>query len=182
MILILGLPLAILRVTTLFTIEGFEATEHKENKKEEEKIKSMADPTDEPIVPDQHEVAPDESEVEPDNSQNQESIDNLNPADYETVPVKKTPHKKSRHNSPKSNKPKNKVNYASTYMSNLKKYNDILGNDGLYKMTEHTKDLMQQQNQLGESIAKIVPLIQQMTPFLKTAGTFFNNTANIQTP
>jgi len=191
MILILGIPLLILSLSRIFSIEGFK------NKisKEENVLKFATDDINEPILPESEtEPVPamdtnpiEKSEETPENSipiaseaQQLESIDNLNPADFETVPSEGIPNKKKKplnklKHSPKS---KNQVNYASTYMSNLKQYNDILGNDGLFKMTKHTKELMQQQNQLGESIAKIVPLIQQMTPFLNTAGKLFNGTNN----
>ena len=209
MILILGIPLFILRLSSVFTIEGFEEEEEetKENGKDKQKPKNDKKPKsttkvaatppsssvtsihNEPILPEDPSSS---SSIENENdafgdmdqlhSSNLESIDNLNPADFETVssetPTNSNSNKKSK-DSKKSKTPKNKINYASNYMSNLKKYNNLLGNDGIYKMTEHTKELMQQQNQLGESIAKIVPLIQQMTPFLKTAGNLFNGNKNM---
>lgn len=198
MILILGTPLLILRFTNLFTIEGFEEEEVDEG--EEEKVannnkevkpdknsktdkkksssKSLS-PNTEPILPEYSDstmpvVESANEDTEHTDQSNLESIDNLNPADFETVPVK------NRHPTKKSKEPKNRINYASNYMANLKKYNNLLGSDGIYKMTEHTKDLMKQQNQLGESIAKIVPLIQQMTPFLKSAGNLFNGNNNME--
>ena len=194
MILILGIPLLITRFIALFSIEGFK---DKDSKEEETKLQTsnlaeevdLIEPVSDQDLSEPH-VGEDNLETLDNMDNNQlESIDNLNPSDYEQTTSDDLPNKKSKHLPKSDNKvrPKpskvsgNKVNYATTYMSNLKKYNDILGKDGLFKMTEHTKDLMQQQNQLGESIAKIVPLIQQMTPFLKTAGSLFtsNNISNI---
>jgi len=204
MILILGTPLLILRFTNLFTIEGFEEEEVDEGeeekvantnnnnkevkpdknsktdkKKSSSKSSKSLSPGIEPILPEYSDstmpvVESANEDTEHTDQSNLESIDNLNPADFETVPVK------NRHPTKKSKEPKNRINYASNYMANLKKYNNLLGSDGIYKMTEHTKDLMKQQNQLGESIAKIVPLIQQMTPFLKSAGNLFNGNNNME--
>ena len=190
MIFILGIPLLILQLTLVSSTDGF----RDKRVVKEVDVLNKTNYLDESMIPEPPVDADvgESSEVIPNASESTqlESIDNLNPADFETVPVDNIPNKhspkKSKHNnSPKkskhNNSPKstNQVNYASTYMSNLKKYNDILGNDGLFKMTKHTKELMEQQNQLGESISKIVPLIQQMTPFLNTAGKLFNgNMAN----
>ena len=210
MIIVLGIPLFILRVTKLFTIEGFEENDTENdtenntenttnNTKKSTNNYTKTNTSNEIILPESESETETDSNTEADQeynpnssddttheSSNIESIDNVNPANYASVQDESIPPntKPTKHTKSKQPPQKNKVNYATTYMSNLKKYNDILGNDGLYKMTEHTKDLMQQQNKLGESIAKIVPLIQQMTPFLKTAGQLFNgnNTSTTESP
>ena len=68
----------------------------------------------------------------------------------------------------------NKINYAETLVSNMKSYRDILGNDGFAKMTEDTKELLKQQDELGKSIKQFAPIIDKMTPFLSQASGFLN--------
>ena len=68
----------------------------------------------------------------------------------------------------------NKINYADTLVSNMKSYRDILGNDGFAKMTEDTKELLKQQEELGKSIKQFAPIIDKMTPFLSQASGFLN--------
>ena len=68
----------------------------------------------------------------------------------------------------------NRINYASTLSSNIQSYRDILGKDAFMKMTEDTKELLKQQDELGKSIRQFTPIIEKMTPFLSQATGLLN--------
>jgi hypothetical protein len=68
----------------------------------------------------------------------------------------------------------NRVNYAKTLGDNMKSYRDILGADGFAQMTKDTQELLQQQEQLGNSIRQFAPVIEKMTPFLTQASGFLS--------
>ena len=109
-----------------------------------------------------------------DNSNLNASMSIYNTNNPETIPpnnkstTNKSRNKDSSDLYESSNDP-NKINYATTLHSNLKYYNDVLGSDGISKMTEHTKELLEQQAQLGKSIAQFAPLMDQIGPFITNA-------------
>ena len=68
----------------------------------------------------------------------------------------------------------NRINYASTLSNNIQSYRDILGKDAFVKMTEDTKELLRQQDELGQSIKQFTPIIEKMTPFISQATVMLN--------
>lgn len=217
MTLIFLTPLLILRVTSLFSIEGFEennkntksgSKETDDKSTERKKITSgdqsnelidlvSADETDhttttQPTVVDA--FSKNTKKTTTKNSKKIENYDNSNLAS--SMSSYDTPSSQSKETSNKSNtnKDNNKpnlheddskdptqINYASTLHSNLKYYNDLLGKDGISKMSAHTKDLLDQQAQLGKSIEQFAPLMEKLVPFVTQASTALNN-LNINQP
>ena len=59
-----------------------------------------------------------------------------------------------------------KVDYASTVEKAYDNLNKILGSDSMSRLTEDTKHLMTQQQQLAESMKTMTPLIESITPLL----------------
>lgn len=59
-----------------------------------------------------------------------------------------------------------KVDYASTVENAYDNLNKILGGDGMKRLTEDTKGLMEQQQMLAESMQSMTPLINNITPLL----------------
>ena len=59
-----------------------------------------------------------------------------------------------------------KVDYATTVENAYDNLNKILGSDSMSRLTEDTKQLMTQQQQLAESMKSMAPLINNITPLL----------------
>ena len=206
MTLIFGVPLFILRIATMFSVEGFEE-ETKDGSKTSDKpppskdqsdslnppsllteadkpkkdanVKTPPDsttPTDTPSKPSKNVDAFSKHESKIENYDNTTLSASM--GDYDSA-EQRIPSAKERVKKPEliqddPNDP-NKINYASTLQSNLKYYNDILGTDGISKMTSHTKDLLEQQTQLGKSIEQFAPLMKQLVPFVTNATEALNS-------
>ena len=61
------------------------------------------------------------------------------------------------------------IDYASTIEDAYDELNNILGSDGIKRLTDDTQGLMKQQAQLAESMKGMAPLIQGMAPMMKQA-------------
>jgi len=153
MILILGIPLLLSIISRYVTIEGF-TEEKSESKPTDKPIKLPSKPnvphTDSDIV-----VPADETEV----------INNTESSPEETSHIKEDSSAETT---------SNRINYADTLVTNIKSYRDLLGTDGFSKMTQDTKELLRQQDELGKSIKQFAPIIDKMTPFLSQASGFLN--------
>lgn len=210
MTLIFLIPIVILRVTSLFKIEGFEEEEESKDGDKEEPMTdnhkanstnskntddkdttsndNMLSDLETPSIP---EPTPPKPTVDAfskngksggggshkkienyDNSNLNASMSSYTTNNQEPSPKNKTNSKSRNKESSElyesSNDP-NKINYASTLHSNLKYYNDVLGSEGMSKMTSHTKELLEQQAQLGKSIEQFAPLMDQLLPFVNKA-------------
>jgi hypothetical protein len=62
------------------------------------------------------------------------------------------------------------IDYASTIEDAYDELNNILGGDGIKKLTGDTQNLMKQQMQLTEAMKGIGPLIEQMGPLMQSVG------------
>jgi len=61
------------------------------------------------------------------------------------------------------------IDYASTVEDAYDELNNILGSDGIKRLTDDTQNLMKQQLQLAESMKSMTPIIQGMGPMLQQA-------------
>jgi len=68
-----------------------------------------------------------------------------------------------------------KVDYASTVENAYDNLNKILGSDSMSRLTEDTKQLMTQQQQLAESMKTMEPLINNITPLLNQTKEMLGN-------
>jgi hypothetical protein len=66
-------------------------------------------------------------------------------------------------------KNKYKVDYATTVEEAYDNLNNILGTDGLNKLTAETKQLVEKQTQLAESMKSMGPMIKQLIPMANQA-------------
>jgi hypothetical protein len=69
----------------------------------------------------------------------------------------------------KKNKNGYNIDYASTIEDAYDHLNQILGSDGIKRLTDDTQSLMKQQMQLAESMKQMGPLIQGMAPLMEQA-------------
>ena len=69
----------------------------------------------------------------------------------------------------KEKKNKNMINYASTVQDAYSNLNEIIGSDGIKKLTADTQNLMAEQMKLAESMKTIEPLINGFGPILDKA-------------
>ena len=70
----------------------------------------------------------------------------------------------------RSKKGKYDIDYASTIEDAYDELNNILGGDGIKKLTGDTQNLMKQQMQLAEAMKGMGPLIEQMGPLMQSVG------------
>ena len=61
------------------------------------------------------------------------------------------------------------IDYASTVEDAYDQLNNILGSDGIKRLTDDTQNLMKQQLQLAESMKSMTPIIKGMGPMLQQA-------------
>jgi hypothetical protein len=61
------------------------------------------------------------------------------------------------------------IDYASTVEDAYDSLNQILGSDGVKRLTGDTQQLLKQQQQLAESMQSMAPMIQSMAPMMKQA-------------
>lgn len=69
----------------------------------------------------------------------------------------------------RSKKGKYNVDYAATIEDAYDELNNILGSDGVKRLTDDTQRLMKQQMKLAESMSNMEPILQGMGPLLKQA-------------
>lgn len=61
------------------------------------------------------------------------------------------------------------IDYASTIEEAYENLNEMLGSDGIKKLTDDTQKLVKQQAQLAQNMNNMKPLIQGITPLLEQA-------------
>jgi hypothetical protein len=66
-----------------------------------------------------------------------------------------------------SNKRRNRIDYASTIEEAYGDLNNILGSDGIQKLTEDTQRLMTQQLQLADAMKSMTPLMENAKTMLQ---------------
>ena len=66
-----------------------------------------------------------------------------------------------------SNKKRNRIDYASTIEDAYDDLNNILGGDGIKRLTDDTQKLMGQQLQLAEAMKSMTPLLENAKSMLK---------------
>lgn len=70
----------------------------------------------------------------------------------------------------RNKKSKSDIDYASTIEDAYDELNNIIGGDGIKKLTGDTQNLMKQQLQLAEAMKSMGPLVQQMGPLMESVG------------
>ena len=70
----------------------------------------------------------------------------------------------------RNKKGKYDIDYASTIEDAYDELNNIIGGDGIKKLTGDTQNLMKQQMQLAEAMKGMGPLIEQMGPLMQSVG------------
>ena len=73
------------------------------------------------------------------------------------------------------NKKKYNIDYGSTIEDAYDQLNQILGSDGIKRLTNDTQHLMKQQLQLAESMKEMGPMFQGMAPLMKQAQSLLGN-------
>lgn len=61
----------------------------------------------------------------------------------------------------------NEIDYASTIEDAYDELNNILGGDGIKRLTSDTQNLMKQQMQLAEAMKGMTPVMQQIAPMVE---------------
>lgn len=61
------------------------------------------------------------------------------------------------------------IDYAATVEDAYDQLNQILGSDGIKRLTDDTQNLMKQQMELAKSMESMAPMIQSMAPMMKQA-------------
>jgi predicted RNase H-like nuclease (RuvC/YqgF family) len=87
------------------------------------------------------------------NNKTRESLENKNKNEKDEAMVNKEP----------------RMDLASTLSDAYKKLNDNIGKDGISKLTDDTKNLMNQQKQLAETMENIQPMLSNMQPIIDQA-------------
>ena len=143
MVLVLLVPLFIVSVlmSGLAVKEGF-ATAKSNNKK-----KTIVDPEDDSII----EIENEDNSNEVDDS-GDDSGDNSSPSESFEVGKKK----------------QSRVDYGSTIEKAYDDLNNILGNEGISKLTEDTQKLMKQQVQLAEAMKGMSPMLEKAQGMLQS--------------
>ena len=70
------------------------------------------------------------------------------------------------------------IDYASTIEDAYDQLNNILGSDGIKKLTNDSQQLMKQQMQLADSMKSIEPMIQGMAPLMNQANDLLSKLGN----
>ena len=70
----------------------------------------------------------------------------------------------------RNKKSKSDIDYASTIEDAYDELNNIIGGDGIKKLTGDTQNLMKQQLQLAEAMKSMGPLVEQMGPLMQSVG------------
>jgi predicted membrane protein len=70
----------------------------------------------------------------------------------------------------RNKKGKSDIDYASTIEDAYDELNNIIGGDGIKKLTGDTQNLMKQQLQLAEAMKSMGPLVEQMGPLMQSVG------------
>ena len=155
MIVVLGIPLILINLMSLqrnMSFEGFEGEKKDDvkdtvNEKEKENEKAKHKETIHKINKKTSQGLP-QTPLEP-------TIDTT-----ETSESFETGRRKNRGNP---------IDYASTIEDAYDQLNNILGSDGIQRLTEDSQRLMKQQAQLAESMQQMGPLIKGMEPMLVKA-------------
>lgn len=159
MILILGIPLILSVFTRFIYTEGFTEKDATAKEKKEDPTKDLADTQ-------RKKAAASDTKTQPDIIV---PLDEAVDMSSDTKPTTQAPELTAD-----SENYENRINYASTLSNNIQSYRDILGKDAFLKMTEDTKELLKQQDELGKSIRQFTPIIEKMTPFLSQATGLLN--------
>jgi hypothetical protein len=67
------------------------------------------------------------------------------------------------------------IDYASTVEDAYNQLNQIIGSDGIKKLTNDTQSLMKQQLQLAEAMNSITPMVKSMAPLMQQAQSLLGN-------
>jgi len=158
MIIVLGIPLIVVNLLSLKNdsnrVEGMKNSSDTENEDSKNKgiLKKALDDNEKskssPIVPLQHN----------DNNTNDESTT-----------------EKSGFEVGRKKNGGSKIDYAATIEDAYDELNNILGSDGIKRLTDDTQNLMKQQMQLAEAMKGMGPIIKNMQPMLESMKDMMSN-------
>jgi hypothetical protein len=83
--------------------------------------------------------------------------------------------KKADNKASGNKKEKYNIDYASTIEEAYDNLNSVIGGDGMSKLTEDTKKLMLQQQQLAKTMESMGPIVEKMAPMLQSAQSMLSN-------
>jgi len=186
MILVLGIPLLFVNLISLkknITFEGLENNRDKPNKSSDNTNKNIntSDSTsDSTSTSDSNEKIKKEKQKAVIDKINQKAnsldLSNIESGRTDTVDTTETVEDVPESFEPGRKKNRGtQIDYAATIEDAYDQLNNILGSDGIKRLTNDTQNLMKQQSQLAESMQQMGPLIQGMAPMMETAKEMMNS-------
>ena len=166
MIIILGVPLFVVNLFVLGknTKEGMENSKSSNNTSESNTTNSSKNST---LDASGNTLKDTIKKINDKASSNQEEP--ITPIDDDTSNTKLTEESFEVGRNKKA-KGKYNIDYASTIEDAYDELNNIIGGDGIKKLTGDTQNLMKQQMQLAEAMKGMGPLIEQMGPLMQSVG------------
>jgi hypothetical protein len=168
MIIVLGIPLILVNLLTMkgTTMEGMENNKNTETKNhDQENIDKLVkdnknkldSKTSQGLV--MSNIA-DHSQNNVDTSHTDDSVDSGDKQGFETGRKKTRGHE---------------IDYAATIEDAYDELNNILGSDGIQRLTSDTQNLMKQQMQLAEAMKGMTPVIKQIAPMVESLKGMMGN-------
>jgi hypothetical protein len=150
MIIVLGIPLILINLISLRKNISFEGMENATTDANKEKTKETIDKINKQANNAKSNVLDIQTPLEPtaDTVDNSESFE--------------AGRRKNRNTN-------SKIDYASTIEEAYDNLNNVLGSDGINRLTQDSQRLMKQQVELAESMKAMGPLMQNMEPLMKQA-------------
>ena len=150
MIIVLGIPLILINLISLRKNISFEGMENATTDANKEKTKETINKINKQANNAKSNVLDTQTPLEPtaDTVDNSESFE--------------AGRRKNRNTN-------SKIDYASTIEEAYDNLNNVLGSDGINRLTQDSQRLMKQQVELAESMKAMGPLMQNMEPLMKQA-------------
>ena len=165
MIIVLGIPLILVNLLALKgnIMEGMENNNDKENENDNKNnIKTNEDQKNDDKL-----VKNNKSKLDPKTSQGLIMTNINSDVKTEENAAQTTNGKQQGFESGRKKNRGNEIDYASTIEDAYDELNNILGSDGIQRLTSDTQNLMKQQMQLAEAMNGMTPVMQQIVPMVK---------------
>ena len=165
MIVVLGIPLILVNLLAMKgnIMEGMENNNDKENENDNKNnIKTNEDQKNDDKL-----VKNNKSKLDPKTSQGLIMTYINSDVKTEENAAQTTNGKQQGFESGRKKNRGNEIDYASTIEDAYDELNNILGSDGIQRLTSDTQNLMKQQMQLAEAMNGMTPVMQQIVPMVK---------------
>ena len=165
MIVVLGIPLILVNLLAMKgnIMEGMENNNDKENENDNKNnIKTNEDQKNDDKL-----VKNNKSKLDPKTSQGLIMTNINSDVKTEENAAQTTNGKQQGFESGRKKNRGNEIDYASTIEDAYDELNNILGSDGIQRLTSDTQNLMKQQMQLAEAMNGMTPVMQQIVPMVK---------------